>query len=46
MHMCVDTYVKGGHYSVHTVYVTRFAKMDLIHASDFATLKRHNFICE
>ena len=28
-----------------TVYVTRFAKRGLIHASDFATLMRHNFIC-
>ena len=27
------------------VYVTRFAKRGLIHASDFATLMRHNFIC-
>ena len=26
------------------VYVTGFAKRGLIHASDFATLMRHNFI--
>ena len=25
--------------------VTRFAKRGLIHASDFATLMRHNFTC-
>ena len=27
------------------VYVTGFAKRGLIHASDFATLMMHNFIC-
>ena len=26
-------------------YVTGFAKRGLIHASDFATLMRHNFTC-
>ena len=26
-------------------YVTGFAKRGLIHASNFATLMRHNFIC-
>ena len=34
-HFAVDTYV----------YVTGFAKRGLIHASDFPTLMRHNFIC-
>ena len=29
-----------------TLYVTGFAKRGLIHASDFAILKRHNFICQ
>ena len=28
------------------IYVTGFAKRGLIHASDFATLKRHNSIYE
>ena len=28
-----------------SIYVTGFAKRGLIHASDFATLMRHNFIC-
>ena len=27
------------------IYVTGFAKRGLIHASNFATLMRHNFIC-
>ena len=27
-------------------YVTEFAKKGLIHASDFSTLTRHNFICK
>ena len=31
--------------SLLSVNVTGFAKRGLIHASDFATLMRHNFIC-
>ena len=27
-------------------YVTKFAKRGLIHASDFPTLTKHNFICK
>ena len=27
-------------------YVTGFAKRGLIHASDFATLMSHNFVCD
>ena len=30
---------------VELVYVTGFVKRGLIHASDFTTLMRHNFIC-
>ena len=43
------------HIEMHTIhlfkpdtallYVTGFAKRGLIHASDFATLMRHTFIC-
>ena len=31
---------------IATVYVTEFAKRGLIHASDFPTLTKHNFICK
>ena len=31
---------------VATVYVIGFAKRGLIHASDFTTLMKHNFICD
>ena len=34
-----------GNLSDHTTNVTGFAKRGLIHASDFVTLMRHNFIC-
>ena len=27
-------------------YVTEFAKRDLIHATNFATLLSHNFVCD
>ena len=30
---------------INNKFVTGFAKRGLIHASDFATLMRHNFIC-
>ena len=33
------------HRLLSSPYVTGFAKRGLIHASDFATLMRHNFIC-
>ena len=29
-----------------SIIVTEFAKRGLIHASDFPTLTRHNFICK
>ena len=29
-----------------TIYVTEFAKRGLIHASDFPTLTKRNFICK
>ena len=32
--------------SIIEAYVTGFAKRGLIHASDFATLMSHNFVCD
>ena len=32
--------------NVYITYVTGFAKRGLIHASDFATLMSHNFVCD
>ena len=43
--MPVDYNYRGSGTSRLAVYVTGFAKRGLIHASDFATLMWHNFIC-
>ena len=48
MHMyilAIHTYVHTHIHTLHDTYVTGFTKRGLILASNFATFKRHNFVC-
>ena len=45
IYIYIDTYIYIYIYIYSYIYVTGFAKRGLIHASDFANLMRHNFVC-